>query len=539
MVQTAIKERRSAPEALRPAAPPPAPPAPAGPSTANLAGPPAASGNWLVPVIVLVVGNFMAVLDVTIVNVAVPAIQKEFGGSLDDTLWIATAYTLMLGVVVPLSGWLGDRFGLKNVYVASLIGFAIGSALCGLAWNLDVLVVFRVLQAIPGGIMPVVAMTMVFKTVPMNKIGAAMGVFGVGIVFAPAVGPVLGGYLVQYVDWRLVFYVNVPAGLLGALAAFVILPAVPKLVAKRFDLPGFLCIGLGLFALLLAVSEGQDWGWTSFPVLMLAAVGVNLMALFVLIELAVKNPLLDIRVFRVLPFTNSILLLGILQINLLAIAFYAPVFLQQGQHKEAFDAGLLLLPGAVATGVLMPMVGRLYDKIGPKLLATSGMLICGFGTYLMCNITADMTRGDLIFWTCVRGVGLGLSIMPINTAGLASLPPAQTNQGSALINVARQVSGALGLAFFAALASMQQAQLFANRTALIPQSTTPVTSTGEPTLAQVGPLFGRLQQLNAEIQATSYSNIFLITAVLTASGMFLVLALRAPGKRAPGAVPVE
>jgi EmrB/QacA subfamily drug resistance transporter len=536
MADTAVKERKPSVSAQLPAAPPTAP---SGPPTPAPAGPPASSGNWLVPVIVLVIGNFMAVLDVTIVNVAVPAIQKEFGGSLDDTLWIATAYTLMLGVVVPLSGWLGDQFGLKNVYLASLIGFAIGSALCGLAWNLDVLIAFRVLQAIPGGIMPVVAMTMVFKTVPMKKIGAAMGVFGVGIVFAPAVGPVLGGYLVQYVDWRLVFYVNVPAGLLGALAAFVVLPAVPKLPAKRFDLPGFLCIGLGLFALLLAVSEGQDWGWTSFPVLILLAAGVNLMALFVLIELAVKNPLLDVRVFAVMPFTASILMLGILQINLLAIAFYAPVFLQQGQHKEAFDAGLLLLPGAIATGVLMPMVGRLYDKIGAKLLASSGLLICGFGTYLMCSITADMTREDLIFWTCVRGVGLGLSIMPINTAGLASLPPAQTNQGSALINVARQVAGALGLAFFAALASMQQAQLFANRTALIPESVTPANSTGQPTLQQVGPLIGQLQQLNVEIQATSYSNIFLITATLTAAGMFLVFALRRPGKRAPGAAPVE
>lgn len=208
--------------------------------------------KWLPAVLVLVVGNFMAVLDVTIVNVAVPSIQKDFGGSLDDVLWIATAYTLMLGLVVPVSGWMGERLGLTLVYVLSLAGFAVGSALCGVAGNLDTLIAFRVLQAIPGGVMPVVAMTLVYRIVPRDKLGVAMGIFGLGVVFAPAAGPVLGGYLVQYVDWRLVFLINVPIGVLGALAAQWILPKLPGRPGRRFDLPGFLCIGPGLFAILLA-----------------------------------------------------------------------------------------------------------------------------------------------------------------------------------------------------------------------------------------------------------------------------------------------
>lgn len=230
-----------------------------------------ASTGWLLPLAVLVIGMFMSVLDVTIVNVAVPAIQKDFGGSLTDVLRIATAYTLTLGVVVPVTSWLGDRFGLSRVYLVALLGFAAGSTLCGLAWNLEVLVAFRILQAVPGGLLPVVTLTIVYKIVPREKIVSAMGLYGLGIVFAPAIGPVLGGYLVQYLDWRLVFFINVPIGIAGAVAAYMFVPRVAGGAVHRFDFAGFATIAVGLFSVLLAASEGQDWGWTSYKVLTGAA----------------------------------------------------------------------------------------------------------------------------------------------------------------------------------------------------------------------------------------------------------------------------
>jgi EmrB/QacA subfamily drug resistance transporter len=472
----------------------------------------------------------MAVLDVTIVNVAVPSIQKDFGGALDDVLWIATAYTLMLGLVVPVSGWLGDRLGLTLVYVLSLAGFAVGSALCGIAGSLDTLIAFRVLQAIPGGVMPVVSMTLVYRIVPRHKLGTAMGIFGLGVVFAPAAGPVLGGYLVQYVDWRLVFLINVPVGLLGALAAHLVLPSAPGRRGRRFDIPGFLCVGLGLFAVLLAAEEGTSWGWDGYRVRMLLVFGALALALFVVVELEVDQPLLDIRVFRSWPFTSSLLMLVALQINLLGLAFFVPVFLQQGQLKQAFDAGLLMLPGAVVTGMLMPVVGRLYDKVGPRWLSVCGLLICAYGTYLLRAITPDMTRFDVIFWTCVRGVGLGLSIMPIMTSGLAALPPAKTNEGSAINNVVRQTSGALGLAALTALSVSQQAQLLADRAGLIPSTSVPATA---PFAAR----YGRYQSLSASVLATSYANLFLLIAAVTAAAALLAFFLPKPGQAAgaPGA----
>jgi EmrB/QacA subfamily drug resistance transporter len=491
-----------------------------------------ASPRWGLALAVLVVGMFMSVLDVTIVNVAVPAIQTDFGGSLRDVLWIATAYTLTLGVVVPVSGWLGDRFGLRRVYLLALLGFAAGSALCAIAWSLNALIVFRIVQAVSGGILPVVTMTLIYRIVPRNKIGTAMGMYGLGVVFAPAVGPVLGGYLVEYVNWRLVFYINVPIGLLGAAAAAAVIPKVMRGTAGRFDLAGFATIALGLFAILLAASKGEDWGWTGYRILMLFTAGLVSVALFVVIELEVTSPLLDLRLLKIWPFANSLLLSAVLFISLLAVAFYVPVYLQQGQGFQAFNAGLLTLPQALVMGVLMPLSGRIYDKIGARWLAITGLAICTVGTYLLVGITPDMTRAEVITWTCVRAAGMGMAMMPIMTAGLSAVPPALTNQASALTNVVRQVAAALGLAALAALATTQQAQLLADRAALIRAD----GHTGPLTAKAFAAAYQQFQHLRLAVLATSYSNLFLVTAMLTATGVVLALFLRS-GPATPSTPP--
>src|SRR5882757_2771200 len=250
--------------------------------------------KWGLPLAVVVIGMFMSTLDTSIVNVAIPTMQKEFGASTESIQWVSTAYTLCLGVIVPTSAWLGERLGLKRMYIGSLLLFSAASALCGMAGGLQSMIVFRILQAIPGGVLPVTCLTILYRMVPKEKLGAAMGLYGLGIVFAPGVGPTLGGYLVEYVDWRLIFYINVPIGVVGVLAAMAVLPNFPGARGRRFDLPGFLCIAVGLFALLLALSEGQDWGWTGYRVLILTALSINLLALFVVIELHVKEPLLNV-----------------------------------------------------------------------------------------------------------------------------------------------------------------------------------------------------------------------------------------------------
>ncbi|MGH3528249.1 MAG: DHA2 family efflux MFS transporter permease subunit, partial [Pseudonocardiaceae bacterium] len=222
-----------------------------------------AGAGWGLPLLVLIIGSFMSILDTSIVNVAILTIQNEFGATTDDVQWVVTGYTLALGVVVPTSAWLGDRFGLSRMYKVAMLAFAAGSALCGLAWDLNSLVIFRIVQAIPGGLLPVLALSILYRIVPREKIGAAMGLYGLGVVVAPAIGPTIGGYLVEYVNWRLIFYINVPIGILGAVAAALVLPRFSRVAGRRFDVLGFVTVAGGLFSLLLALSEGASWGWYS------------------------------------------------------------------------------------------------------------------------------------------------------------------------------------------------------------------------------------------------------------------------------------
>jgi EmrB/QacA subfamily drug resistance transporter len=503
----------------------------------------AADRGWVLPLFVLVAGMFMSVLDVTIVNVAVPSIATDLGASIDDTLWIATAYTLTLGVVVPLSSWLGDRFGLTRVYLVTLLGFGACSALCGLAWDLNSLIGFRVLQAISGGILPVITMTILYRTVPRERIGVAMGMYGLGVVVAPAVGPVLGGWLIEHFDWRLVFFINVPVAIVGAVAGLVTLPRFPAGPRQGFDFPGFLAIAYGLAAILLASSEGEDWGWTSYRVVALFASGALSLALFVIIELEVDRPLLDVRIFRYWAFTNSLVVSCILFVGLLSMIFYLPVFMQVGQGLTALEAGLRLLPQALVMAVLMPIAGRLYDKIGMRWLAAPGLALVAYGTWLLTDIGPDMTYADVVTWTCVRAAGMGLAMMPIMAGGIAVLPMSAVNQGSAWNNVSRQVIGALGLATLGALSTVQQSQLLAGRSAFINAETVMQYGIQPPTMTGGGnmpALLGVYQRLQLQVMGDAFADIFLVTAVLCAIGALLALRLPArPATAAAAAAPPE
>jgi EmrB/QacA subfamily drug resistance transporter len=487
---------------------------------------------------VVVIGMFMSTLDTSIVNVAVPTIQKQFSVTTDQIQWISTAYTLCLGVIVPTSAWLGERLGLKRMYVLSLLLFTVFSALCGMAGDLNSMIVFRILQAIPGGMLPVTCLTILYRMVPKEKLGAAMGLYGLGIVVAPGVGPTLGGYLVEYVDWRLIFYINVPIGVVGAVLAMAILPSFPGSRGRRFDLPGFACVAMGLFSLLLALSEGQDWGWTSYPTLILLASSINVLALFVVIELQVTEPLLNVRVFAYWPFVNSLLLISIMSIGLFAVLFYVPLYLQEGQGLTPMNTGLTVLPQAIVMAIMMPTAGRIYDKIGARWPAVIGLTLTGAGTVLLTGINIDMTRPELIGWMCVRAAGLGLGMMPIMTGGISALPPNFVSSGSAFNTLTQRVTSALGLAVLTALATGQQAQFMADRSALLRASgadmNPQIMAMDKNGPAGLIPLW---EQLQVEVQAQAYSNVFLVAGICTLGGVLLALFLR--NGRATGAENAE
>ncbi len=483
--------------------------------------------KWGLPLTVLVVGIFMSVLDTDIVNVAVPTMQQDFGATTDQVQWVATIYTLALGIVVPASGWLGDRFGLDRIYSIALIAFAAGSALCGLAWSLDSLLFFRVVQAIGGGLMPAVSMAMLYKIVPPKKLGVAMGLFGLGVLFAPTVGPSVGGYLVEYVNWRLIFYINVPVAVLGLVAALLVLPKFPTQSGQRFDLYGFPTISVSLFSLLLALSQGAEWGWSSYRVLGLFAVGALTMAIFVVIELSVAQPLLDVHVFRYGNFTTSLVLLSVLMAGLFGLYFYIPLFLQEGEGLGALQAGLLLLLPALLTGLTMPFSGKLYDKIGARWPAVVGCIVVAYGTYLMRNVTPDTPRGVLVTWMCVRNFGMGIAFMPIMTSAMAGMPSHMLNRASAVSNIAQRVSSSFGLAVMTSLLTTQMAQQFSSRAGL-----SAAGSAADPHLSG-GAMLGWRGAVQTAAFGGGLDDLFLVTAGMTA--LCALLAMMLPDRPVVGA----
>ncbi|HEX8760384.1 MAG TPA: MDR family MFS transporter [Pseudonocardiaceae bacterium] len=491
------------------------------------------ASSWGLPLAVLIAGMFMSILDISIVNVAIPTIQNEYGVTTDEVQWVVTAYTLALGVVVPATAWLGDRFGLSRVYNLALLTFAAGSALCGLAWDLNSLVIFRIVQAIPGGILPVITLSILYRIVPRDRLGAAMGMYGLGVVCAPAIGPTLGGYLVEYVDWRLIFFINVPIGILGAAAAALVLPGFPGQAGRRFDVLGFVTVAGGLFALLLALSEGQDWGWTSYRILGLITLSVLSLALFVVIELETDDPLLDIRVFRYGAFTLSLLLIAVLSVVLFSVLFYIPLLLQRAQGLGAFDTGLTLLPQALVMAVLMPIAGRVYDRIGARWPAAIGLTIVAAGNYLMHTITVDTSREHIMWLLVLQGAGLGIAMMPIFAGGMAILPVARINVASAFNNVAQRVSGALGLAVLTAIFTTQQAQQMAGRATLVPTNiATPDLGPAVPTWMSQ---YATYQVTELQVFVGAMDDLFLIAAALSALSALGALLLRSgPAPAAPG-----
>ncbi len=427
---------------------------------------------------------------------------------------------------------MGLRIGLTRLYVGSMVGFALGSALCGLAWNLDSIIAFRVIQAIPGGVLPVVTLTLLYQLVPPAKIGSAMGLYGLGVVVAPAIGPTLGGYLVEYFDWRLIFFINVPVGILGTVLALIVFPQIKPTTWPKLDVWGFVTIAYAMFAMLLAFSKGEAWGWTGYRVLILFVTAALSLALFLVIENEVDNPLINLRVFRSFPFVVSLILLGITVTGLFSGLYFLPQYLQQVQGLQELDSGLVLLPGSLVLVVLMPIAGRIYDAIGPRYPVMIGFVFLAWGSYLLAAITVDTPRFDIEMWLTVRNIGVGLCMMPIITSGVSALPGAMTAAGSSVNNVMQRVASSIAIAVFGSLNISKGAQLALNRGALAGANSSSAAAAGGA--SQASQLLGPYRELTAQVTTQTYANGFFIVAIMSAIGAVLAVFMRAGKKRGGG-----
>jgi EmrB/QacA subfamily drug resistance transporter len=404
------------------------------------------SKQWKI-IVVTIAGTFMVILDQTIVNIALPHIIAVFHETADRAQLVVSAYLMATAITTPIAAYLGTRFGMKGIYLFSQAGFLAGSILCGMSWDINSLIVFRILQGLCGGLLMPLTMTMLFTSVPQEQRGSAMAIFGIPMMLGPALGPTLGGFLVAYWDWRMVFYVNVPVVII---AIFLGLSWLEDTAKSRlsFDFKGFALAAIGFSSLLYGLSYAPTWGWTDARIQGLISLGVVAILAWVVIELRSKLPMLDLRVFTYGGYAQATGINFVTTIGLFSAIFLLPLFLQ---NLRAFETGLLLIPQALGPMITMPISGLLYDKIGPRLPVVLGLLTTAFSTLWLQGLditTSDETIRMILFF---RGMGMGLSMMPVMTYALAAVPMNMTAQASALTNVARTVFASIGTAIFATL----------------------------------------------------------------------------------------
>lgn len=395
---------------------------------------------------VALIGGFMSILDSSIVNVAISTMMHVFNTTESQIGWVVTVYMLALGVVIPFSGWAGDKFGYKKLYMFALIMFTFGSILCTMSWSVNTLIASRVIQALGGGLLMPCMMTMVKKIVPEESFGSAMGIVGVALLIAPALGPTIGGYLVEYVGWKWIFTINVPIGIIGLILAFFFLPEFDTLKVEKLDFGGAITVIIFLFSLLLALSQGGDWGWGSRTTLLCLAISLLAFCLFLFFELKFKSPLLDLKVFRYRNFTFANVTTMITTVGLFSGIFFVPLFLQNIKGLGALETGLIMLPGALASGLLMPVVGKLYDRTGPRPLAIFGIISLACTTYLLHNIDIDTSNTTILYWMVLRGVSMSFAAVSAQAASLDSVSKLEVGGASAISNIISRVSGSFGIA---------------------------------------------------------------------------------------------
>ena len=418
---------------------------------ARATGPGASRVRWAA-MTVLIVGTVMVVLDSTIVNVALPRMAEALDAG-DSIEWVVSAYLLAVAVAMPVTGWLGARFGHKPVYVASLAVFTVASVACALAPNLPLLVVARIGQGLGGGVLLPVGMVIGLKMFPREEHGRAMGIWGLAAMGAPAIGPTLGGWLVDTVSWHWLFLINVPLGVVAVITGLRLLPEVDGERLEPFDALGFVSGAGGLALLVLGLSEGNRWGWSSTATLGCLGVGLAALVVFVWQEMRTDAPMLDLRMFRNGTFSLAFGISFFVVASQFTRLVFVPLNLQTVRGYSALAVGLMLLPAALATAIFINIGGWWADRVGARRPVIVGVAMASVAMFLLA---AFGLRGSL--WVIgvllvFLGIGVGLQTSPATVAAMDTLSSEMMGQGSAMRNLSAQIAGAVAIAGLGSLLS--------------------------------------------------------------------------------------
>jgi EmrB/QacA subfamily drug resistance transporter len=410
--------------------------------------------NVLMVAGVVVLGAIMSILDITVVSVALNTFQEEFDATAAEVAWTMTGYTLALASVIPLTGWAADRFGTKRLYLLAVLLFTAGSVLCATATSLELLVLYRVLQGLGGGMLMPLGMTILTRAAGPERIGRVMAVLGIPMLLGPIFGPIVGGALIDAVSWHWIFLINLPIGIAAIVYAWIVLPQDSVEPSETFDWLGMLLLSPGLAAFLYGVSSIPEHGTALAREVMVPMVlGIVLIIAFVPWALARRNlhPLVELRLFK-----NKDMTVAVLAMMLFAIAFFGasllfPLYFIQVRGEDALGAGLLLAPQGVGAMITMPIAGILADKIGPGKIVLVGITVITIGMAMFTQIDAATSYTYMLGALFVMGLGMGATMMPIMTAALATLTAHNVARGSTLLNITQQVAASIGTALFSVI----------------------------------------------------------------------------------------
>ncbi|TMV46280.1 multidrug efflux MFS transporter [Paenibacillus mesophilus] len=475
-------------------------------STAGGSDPDFKVSSIIVPLIAIIFGIFMVILDSTAMNVALSKLVIDFQTDLPTIQWTVTGYMLATAAVIPLAGWLSDRFGAKQVFLSSVVLFTIASLLCATPNSAGMLIAFRILQGLGGGFVMPVAMAYVYRLSPPNKIGQVMGMLGVPILLAPAIGPILSGWLVEYHSWHWIFLINLPVGIFAFLFGLWKLPTVARKKVAGFDLPGMILGPIAFAALSYGVTQGAE-GWTSSKTLAGLIIGGVALIGFIIVEFRAKIPLLELRVFRSVDFSFGIFVQWVLQFSLFGAIFLLPQFLQQARGYGAFDTGLTLFPQALASAAMMPLGGYLFDKIGVRWLVVAGLSLVSGAIYQYSHVDLTTEGRDLLIPLLMAGGGMGLMMMPLNSHLISKAPRDLVSRVTSLTSAMQQVVNSFAVATLVTILSSRMATLIADNHV---QAATPAD----------------MQKAMLALAPDAFGYTFGIMLVIAIIGIFLGLFLR-------------
>ncbi|HVM87232.1 MAG TPA: DHA2 family efflux MFS transporter permease subunit [Puia sp.] len=409
--------------------------------------------KWIITITVIT-ASLLELIDTTIVNVALPDIMGNLGATLEDAGWIVTGYAVANVIILPMSGWLGDRFGRKNYFITSILLFTLASFLCGNAHSLTELIVFRILQGLAGGGLLSTAQAILMETWPREEIGMATALFGLGAVVGPTVGPTIGGFIVNHFTWPYIFYVNIP---IGAIAAFMVSTFVkesPRYAqGKPIDWWGILLLTVfvGSLQVVLEKGESEDWFAKTYIAILSLTTVVGAIA-FVWRELSTDHPVVNFRIVKQRSFGIGVVTTFTLGFALYGSVFIFPVFCQNLLGFTAQQTGIILFPGGLATIIMMPFIGMMLKRGVPaQFMATAGFTLFFVFTWMLSNSTLSSGTGDFFWPLIIRGIGMSLLFVPLTTLALQDLKGPDIGQGTGLNNMMRQLGGSFGIAILTTL----------------------------------------------------------------------------------------